>query len=109
MYINKSTNQTYSGGVLRTPEGNIHNPTLATLRKWGYTPMVSTETADAKAEVEQARKQAYIARVDPITAEISRLRDMDGTVEEINEAMARRVVEVNAIKAEFPYPTNGEE
>lgn len=62
------------------------------------------------AEIQAQRKQAYITRVDPITAEISRLRDMGGTEDEIAEAMARREKEVEAIKAEYPYPTSeGEE
>lgn len=56
------------------------------------------------AEISAQRKQAYIQRVDPITAEISRLRDMGGTEDEIAEAMARRAEAVAAIKAEYPYP-----
>lgn len=56
------------------------------------------------AEISAQRKQAYIERVDPITAEISRLRDMGGTPDEIAEAMARRAEAVAAIKAEYPYP-----
>lgn len=105
MYINKTTNQVYTGGVLRTPKGNINNPSLATLREWGFVPMVSADTDNLKEEVQAQRKQAYIQRVDPITAEISRLRDMGGTAEEIADAMARREQEVSAIKAELPYPT----
>lgn len=55
-------------------------------------------------EVEAERRTAYRDRVDPITSEISRLRDMGGTDAEIAEAMERREQEVAAIKREFPYP-----
>ena len=57
-----------------------------------------------RAEVEAMRQEAYRVRVDPITAEISRLRDMGGTDSEIAEAMERRAQEVARIKAEMPYP-----
>lgn len=55
-------------------------------------------------EVEAMRQEAYRLRVDPITCEISRLRDMGGTEDEIAEAMERRAQEVARIKAELPYP-----
>lgn len=55
-------------------------------------------------EVEAARAAAYRERVDPITCEIARLRDMGGSVEEIAEAEARRAEAVSAIKAQWPYP-----
>ena len=55
-------------------------------------------------EVEAMRQEAYRVRVDPITCEISRLRDMGGTDAEIAEAMERREREVARIKAEMPYP-----
>ena len=55
-------------------------------------------------EVEAMRQEAYRLRVDPITCEISRLRDMNGTDAEIAEAMERREAEVARIKAEMPYP-----
>ena len=59
-------------------------------------------------EVEQARAAAYRATVDPITCEIARLRDMGGTADEIAEAEARREASVAAIKAQWPYPEEGE-
>ena len=59
-------------------------------------------------EVEAARAAAYRATVDPITCEIQRLRDMGGTAEEIAEAEARREAAVAAIKAQWPYPEEGE-
>ena len=55
-------------------------------------------------EIEAARAAAYRERVDPITCEIARLRDMGGSAEEIAEAEARREAAVAAIKAQWPYP-----
>ena len=55
-------------------------------------------------EAEQSRAAAYRERVDPITCEIQRLRDMGGSAEEITEAEARREAAVAAIKAQWPYP-----
>ncbi len=71
----------------------------AIVRKWRLEPKpVSTDK-----EISTLRASAYRDRVDPITCEISRLRDMGGTEEEIAEAMARRDAEVARIKEELPY------
>lgn len=107
-WINKANGRLYSFGALQTDEGVIFNPTQEVLKAHGYEPYVAPVVL-SRAEIEQARKQAYIQRVDPITAEISRLRDMGGTDAEIAEAMARREQEVSAIKAELPYPSEGAE
>lgn len=56
------------------------------------------------AEVEQARQAAYRERVDPLTAEISRLRDMAPDDPRIAEAEAEREAAVAAIVAANPYP-----
>ena len=61
------------------------------------------QVGKSREEVQAERKRAYIERVDPITAEISRLRDMGGTEDEIADAMARREREVARIKREMPY------
>ena len=62
------------------------------------------QVGKSREEVQAERKRAYRDRVDPITSEISRLRDMGGTEDEIAEAMARREAEVASIKREMPYP-----
>lgn len=68
-------------------------------------PAEPTEpTAPTNEEVEAARAAAYRERVDPITCEIARLRDMRGSAQEIAEAEARRAEAVAAIKAQYPYP-----
>lgn len=65
-------------------------------------------TAPTREEIEAARAAAYRERVDPITCEIQRLRDMGGTAEEIAEADARREAAVAAIKEQHPYPEGAE-
>lgn len=59
-------------------------------------------------EIEQARAAAYRERVDPLTCEIQRMRDMGGSASEIAEAEARRAAAVAAIKAQWPYPEGAE-
>ena len=71
-------------------------------------PAPEEPPAPTHEEVEQARAAAYRATVDPITCEIQRLRDMGGTADEIAEAEARREAAVAAIKAQWPYPEEGE-
>ena len=67
-------------------------------------PEPAEPTAPTHEEIEAARAAAYRERVDPITCEIQRLRDMGGTDDEIAEAEARRAEAVAAIKAQYPYP-----
>lgn len=67
-------------------------------------PAPEAPPAHTRAEIEAARAAAYRERVDPITCEIQRLRDMGGTSEEIAEAEARRAEAVASIKAQYPYP-----
>ena len=67
-------------------------------------PAPEEPPAPTHEEIEQARAAAYRGRVDPITCEISRLRDMGGTADEIAEAEVRRDAAVLAIKAQWPYP-----
>ena len=62
------------------------------------------EHPPTREDVGAMRQEAYRLRVDPITCEISRLRDMGGTDAEIAEAMELREREVARIKAEMPYP-----
>lgn len=67
-------------------------------------PAPEAPPAPTHEEVEAARAAAYRERVDPITCEIQRLRDMGGSADEIAEAEARREAAVAAIKAQWPYP-----
>lgn len=71
-------------------------------------PEAEAPAAPTHEEVEAARASAYRERVDPITCEIQRLRDMGGSAAEIAEAEARRAEAVAAIKAQWPYPEGAE-
>ena len=71
-------------------------------------PEAEAPSAPTHEEIEAARAAAYRATVDPITCEIARLRDMGGSAAEIAEAEARREAAVAAIKAQWPYPEEGE-
>lgn len=67
----------------------------------GYLPIPTQE------EQEDLRKRAYLLEVDPITAHISRLKDLEQTqeiLEEIANLQAEREVKVADIKARYPYP-----
>ena len=63
-------------------------------------------TPPTEEEIRQMREQAYVAEVDPITAHIQRLRDMEQTEEikiEIAELIAERDAKVAEIKERYPY------
>ena len=60
-----------------------------------------------KEEVEEIRRRLYITEVDPITAQINRLRDEEQTPEivaRIEELKAQRSAKVEEIKINNPYP-----
>lgn len=59
---------------------------------------------EAREAVRAARQAAYRERVDPLTAEISRLRDMAPEDPRIAEAEAEREAAVAAVVAAHPYP-----
>lgn len=68
---------------------------------------VVEKPAPTKEEVSETRKQLYTAQVDPLTAQISRLRDEEQTEELIAEIEALKVERselVAKIKNENPYP-----
>ena len=58
-------------------------------------------------EVRAIREQLYTTQVDPITAQIQRLRDEEQTPEviaEIASLVEERTAKVEEIKARYPYP-----
>lgn len=64
--------------------------------------------APTKEEVEQTRRQLYIAQKDPITCQIQSLRDEEQTDEVIAKIEALKIERseiVSKIKEENPYPT----
>ena len=58
----------------------------------------------SKEEQRENRARAYKEEVDPITAHIQRLRDEEGTEQEIAELINERVLKVEEIKQRYPYP-----
>lgn len=106
MWKNKQ-GKVYKSGALKTANGVIFNPTVETLAAHGfepYEPPAQVQQVLTAEEISELRKAAYITRVDPITCEIERLKEMDGTFEEIEAARNRRAEVVAAIKSEYPYP-----
>lgn len=77
-----------------------------------YTIHKSVIPEPTHEEIAQIRAQEYQAKVDPITAHISRLRDKEQTEEviaEIAELISERDALVEQIKAEHPYPEEQEQ
>ena len=54
-------------------------------------------------ELKMYRASAYQIEVDPITAHIQRLRDEEGTEQEVAELINERALKVEEIKQRYPY------
>lgn len=70
--------------------------------KWylkGYVPEYKPTDEEQRA----LRARAYEGEVDPITAHIQRLRDEEGTEDEIAELIKERALKVEEIKQRYPY------
>ena len=57
----------------------------------------------------KARASAYALEVDPITSHIQRLRDEEGTEQEIAELINERALKVEEIKQRYPYHKGGQD
>lgn len=55
-------------------------------------------------EQRENRARAYKEEVDPITAHIQRLRDEEGTEQEVAELINERALKVEEIRERYPYP-----
>ncbi len=74
---------------------------------WYVAGFAPEKPAPTKEEIESLRRAAYIVEVDPITAHISRLKDVEQTLEitaEIALLQAERNEKVRVIKGTYPYP-----
>lgn len=74
----------------------------------GYAPEKPAPTYE---EQKEARAEAYRVEVDPITSQISRLRDEEQTpeiIEKINELLQKRNELVVDIQERYPYPVEEE-
>ena len=59
--------------------------------------------APTEEEQRENRARAYQQEVDPITSHIQRLRDEEGTEQEIAELINERALKVEEIKERYPY------
>ena len=101
----KLTKENYTAGAIWC---NKNNCTINS--NWVIEAVVVPE--QTKEDIEEIRRQLYIAKVDPITAHINRLRDEELTPEvaaEIAELVEERRLKVEEIKYNNPYPVVTEE
>ena len=61
-----------------------------------------------KEQMENIRAKLYLKEIDPITAQIQRLRDEDPDQEKIEKLLEERSLKVKEIKAEYPDPIEEE-
>ena len=74
---------------------------------WYVEGCAPEKPAPTYEEQKEARAGVYRIEVDPITSQISRLRDEEQTpeiIEKINELLQKRVEVVKDIKERYPYP-----
>ena len=96
----KLTKENYTAGAIWC---NANGCTINS--NWVIEAVVVPE--QTKEDVEEIRRQLYIAKVDPITAHINRLRDEEQTAEvaaKIAELVEERKLKVEEIKYNNPYP-----
>lgn len=74
----------------------------------GYAPQKPAPTEE---EQRQKRAEAYRLEKDPITCQITSLRDKEQTpeiIKEINELIQKRAEVVTAIQERYPYPVDND-
>lgn len=92
-YAQFATDATEAGLILKTLEsGDL---------EMVEPPPPADPTLD---EQKERREAAYRSEVDPITAHIVRLRDMEPASEEIPELVEQRAQKVEEIRTRYPYP-----
>jgi len=103
IYKKDLTNKTYADLAVYCNQNECHIED-----KGDYLESVPNERpAPTKEEQRQKRAEAYRVEVDPITSQISRLRDEEQTskiIEEINELLKKRNELVLDIQERYPYP-----
>ena len=67
------------------------------IQKWVFIPFT-------KQEMESLRADLYLKEIDPITAQIQRLRDEDPSSPKIEELLLKRANRVQEIKTQYPDP-----
>lgn len=104
MIVNKPyTNKEYADLAVYCNQNDCHIED-----KGDYLESVQNEhPAPTYEEQREARSEAYRQEVDPITSQISRLRDEEQTpeiIEKINELLQKRNELVIDIQERYPYP-----
>lgn len=104
MIVNKPyTNKEYADIAVYCNQNDCHIED-----KGDYLESIPNEhPAPTYEEQKEARAEAYRVEVDPITSQISRLRDEEQTteiIEEINELLKKRNELVKDIQERYPYP-----
>lgn len=82
-------------------EFDTYKAMVPELTEWRKYQATATELHE---QIKENREQMYKAQVDPITAQINRLRDMEPESMEIVELLEKRAAIVAAIKESNPYP-----
>lgn len=82
--------------------------TVADYTMYGSEYLLNEDVpAPTQEEQSEKRAEAYQQEVDPITAHIQRLRDIDPVPQdEIDELIAERNAKVEEIQQRYPYPTD---
>lgn len=103
VYKKDLTNKTYADLAVYCNQNDCHIED-----KGDYLESIPNEhLAPTYEEQREARAETYRIEVDPITSQISRLRDEEQTteiVEEINELLKKRNELVIDIQERYPYP-----
>lgn len=104
MIVNKPyTNKTYADLASYCNHNDCHIED-----KGNYLESVPNEhPAPTEEEQRESRAEAYRQEVDPITLQISRLRDEEQTpeiIEKVNELLQKRSDVVKDIQERYPYP-----
>ena len=107
VYKKDLTNKTYADLSVYCNDNDCHIED-----KGDYLESVPNEhPAPTEEEQRQKRAEAYRLEKDPITCQITSLRDEEQTpevVEEIKELLQKRTEIVEEIKERYPYPVGKE-
>jgi hypothetical protein len=66
-------------------------------------PPVTVPKEEHNKRIRESRQREYAVRVDPLTMQITRMRDMEEPADDIAAVEKRRSEEISKIKQEFPY------
>lgn len=82
-------------------EFDTYKAMVPTLTGWRERELTADERHE---QIRQRREQLYREQVDPITAQINRIRDMEPRSTEVDILITKRVALVEQIQSMNPYP-----